>query len=112
MIFLLQRVPPAISFGNTEAVLNHTYGQTDRYLTKDGEPYLYIMGELHYSRVDEKQWEERLKRMKEAGIEIISSYIIWNHHEEEEGVFDFSGRRDLRRFVQLCERLGLYFFFA
>jgi hypothetical protein len=46
--------------------------------------------------------------MKAAGVQIVSTYIIWIHHEETEGVFDWSGQRDLRRFVQLCAKHGMY----
>jgi hypothetical protein len=39
---------------------------------------------------------------------VVSTYVFWIHHEETQGRFDFSGRRDLRRFVTLCGELGLY----
>ena len=78
------------------------------YLTIDGRPWLPVMGEFHYSRVPESEWEEELLKMKSAGVQIVSTYVIWIHHEEIEGEFDWSGRRDLRRFVELCGRHGLY----
>ena len=55
-----------------------------------------------------ERWEDELIKMKLCGLNIVSTYVLWNHHEEEEGVFDFSGRRDLRRFVSLCKKHGLY----
>jgi len=45
--------------------------------------------------------------MKSAGINVVASYIIWNHHEEKEGKFNWSGNRDLRRFIQLANKAGL-----
>ena len=42
--------------------------------------------------------------MKMCGINVISTYIFWIHHEEEEGVFDFSGRKNLRKFIELCQK--------
>ena len=66
------------------------------------------MGEFHYSRMPEAQWEEEILKMKAAGVEIIATYVIWIHHEEIEGQFDWSGQRDLRRFVQLCGKHGMY----
>ena len=45
--------------------------------------------------------------MKAAGVQIISTYVFWIHHEEIEGQFDWSGQRDLRRFTQLCQKHGL-----
>ena len=65
-------------------------------------------GEFHYSRAPEDEWEEELLKMKSAGVQIISTYVIWIHHEEIEGEFDWSGRKDLKRFVELCGKHGLY----
>ena len=46
--------------------------------------------------------------MKMCGINVISTYIFWIHHEEEEGVFDFSGRKNLRKFIELCQKHHIY----
>lgn len=32
---------------------------------------------------------------------------MWSFHEEIEGVEDWSGNRDLRKFIELCGELGL-----
>src|SRR5688572_27753450 len=61
-----------------------------RYLSIDGVPHLPVMGEFHFSRYPEDRWEEELLKMKAAGIDIVASYVIWIHHEEEKGVFDWS----------------------
>lgn len=36
----------------------------------------------------------------ELGVDVVSSYVIWIHHDAIEGSFDFSGCRDLREFVE------------
>lgn len=82
----------------------------NRYLTLDGKPWLPVMGEFHYSRYPQAQWEDELLKMQAAGVNIISTYVIWIHHEEVEGEFDWSGRRDLRHFVELCAKHGLFVF--
>lgn len=82
---------------------------TNRYIEKNGSPWIPIMGEFHYSRYDRSQWETELLKMKAGGIQIISSYLIWIHHEEEEGIFCFDGDRDLNFFAALCKKHGLYF---
>ncbi len=79
-----------------------------RYLVLDGKPWLPVMGEFHFSRYPQKYWEEEIAKMKAGGVQIISTYIFWIHHEEIEGQFDWSGQRDLRTFVELCARHGLY----
>jgi len=86
----------------------HVLGANSRYLTLDGKPWFPVMGEFHYSRYPAEYWEEEILKMKAGGIEIVSTYIFWIHHEEIEGQFDWSGQRDLRRFVQLCAKHGMY----
>ena len=46
--------------------------------------------------------------MKMCGINVISTYIFWIHHEEKEGVFDFSGRKNLLKFIELCQKHNIY----
>jgi hypothetical protein len=86
----------------------HILSVNDRYLMRDGEPWFPVMGEFHYSRYPESQWEKEILKMKAGGIQIVSTYIFWIHHEEIEGQFDWSGQRNLRRFVELCGRHGMY----
>lgn len=104
------QVPGATSYrgGSLTSVSGHTIGINSMYLTMDGRPWLPVMGEFHYSRVPESEWEEELLKMKSAGVQIVSTYVIWIHHEEVRGEFDWSGQRDLRRFAELCKRHGLY----
>jgi len=86
----------------------HVLGANDRYLTFDGNPWFPLMGEFHYARYPESAWEKELLKIKAAGITVVSTYVFWIHHEEVESTFDWSGQRDLRRFVQLCAKHGLY----
>lgn len=76
-------------------------------LILNGKRWMPAMGEFQYSRYPETEWREELLKMKAGGIDIVSTYVFWIHHEEVEGQFDWSGRRDLRRYVQLCGELGL-----
>ena len=78
------------------------------YLEKNGEPFFPVSGEFHYSRMDPLRWEDERIKMRMGGVNVVSTYLFWNHIEEEEGVFDFSGRRDLRRFTELCAKHGMY----
>lgn len=85
-----------------------TISVNSRYLMLNAKPWLPVMGEFHYTRYPERYWEEEILKMKAGGIQIVSTYVFWIHHEEAEGQFDWSGRRDLGKFVQLCARHGLY----
>lgn len=82
-------------------------GINSQYLTLDGKPWMPVMGEFHYSRTPSAQWDAELRKMKAAGIDIVASYVMWNHHEERAGRFDWRGQRDLRRFVQQARAAGL-----
>ena len=86
----------------------HVLSVNSRYLLRDGQPWLPVMGEFHFTRYPERYWEEEILKMKAGGIQIVSTYVFWIHHEEVEGEFDWSGRRNLREFVQLCAKHGLY----
>lgn len=86
----------------------HVLSVNDRYLLLDGSPWLPVMGEFHFARFPAAEWEQEILKMKAGGVRIISTYIFWIHHEEIEGQFDWSGQRDLRRFVELCAKHGLY----
>ncbi|MDO5292044.1 MAG: beta-galactosidase [bacterium] len=82
-------------------------GFTNYYMEKDHKPFYGVSGEFHFSRCDAKRWEDELVKMKLGGITVISTYVFWNHHEEEEGVFEFSGNKDLRAFIKLCKKHSL-----
>lgn len=66
-----------------------------------------VMGEIHYARVPEKDWKRELLKMKAGGVTMIATYAFWIHHEEVEGVFDWSGNRNLRTFLKVCKEVGL-----
>ncbi|MCM1412518.1 MAG: beta-galactosidase [Lachnospiraceae bacterium] len=87
--------------------MKEEFGHNRQYLTREGKPWFPVMGEMHYSRYNEVFWEESLRKIKAGGVSIVSTYVIWIHHEEEENRFDFTGCRDIRRFLALCQKVGL-----
>ena len=78
-----------------------------RHLTRNGSSWFPVMGEYHYSRQDPAHWKSGLERMKQGGITTVSTYVFWHHHEERRGQFRWSGKHNLRAFVELCAELGL-----
>ncbi len=48
--------------------------------------------------------------MNAGGIDVVSTYVIWIHHEEVCGEYEFTGNNDLRYFHELCKECGLYMF--
>ena len=87
-----------------------SFSYNNLYMLKDGKPWFPVMGEMHYSRFRDDLWEESLYKIKAGGLSIVSAYAIWIHHEEEEGVFDFAGSKNLKKFVELCKKVGIYMF--
>ncbi len=73
----------------------------------DGRRVTPVMGEIHYSRLPANEWPTELRKMKEGGVTMVATYVFWNHVEEIRGQFDWSGQRDLRRFLELCRAEGL-----
>lgn len=80
---------------------------TSLYFTRGGKPWMGIMGEYHFSRAHSEDWYRELCKMKAGGITIVATYLFWIYHEEIEGEFDFSGDRDIRKFVLDAKHAGL-----
>lgn len=104
----IQPRPALYVEGSATSPSGNTLGLNSRYLTLNGKPWLPVMGEFHFSRYPKAEWEQEILKMKAAGVNIVATYVIWIHHEEIKGEFDWTGQRDLRAFAQLCARHGLY----
>ncbi|GIX69961.1 beta-galactosidase [Caerostris darwini] len=74
---------------------------------KDGKPFRYMSGSIHYFRVPSVFWYDRLYKMKMAGLNAIQTYVEWNHHEPEPGVYNFDGDYNLPKFLKTADDLGL-----
>lgn len=83
------------------------YGVNSLYLTKNGRPLLPVMGEFHFSRYAPEEWEEAILKMQAGGVQILATYVFWIHHEEQKGVWNFSGRRNIRAFLEVCRRVHM-----
>ena len=68
-----------------------------------GKHVLPVMGEIHYARVPEQEWRREIQKMRAGGITILSTYVFWIHHEEEEGHWNWEGNKNLRRFIEVCQ---------
>lgn len=99
--------PSPVPLGSSRAPGGETLGMNARFLTRNGHPWLPVMGEFHYVRVPADEWDRELARIKASGVDIVSTYLFWNYHEPVEGHFDWTGDRDLRRFVETAARHGL-----
>ncbi len=73
----------------------------------NGEPIKLLSGAVHYFRIMPQYWEDCFYNIKAMGFNAVETYIPWNIHEPEEGVFDFSGEKDVEAFVRLAQEMGL-----
>ncbi|XP_063069955.1 beta-galactosidase-1-like protein [Engraulis encrasicolus] len=74
---------------------------------KDGKPFQYVSGSIHYSRIPSYYWKDRLLKMYMTGLNAIQVYVPWNFHEPVRGVYGFQGDRDLEHFLSLANQTGL-----
>lgn len=74
----------------------------NRYISLNGKPSIPVTGEIHYSRYPNTLWDEAIKKMKAGGINVIATYVFWIMHEEHEGVYNWDGDNNLRKFIELC----------
>jgi len=102
------RIQPALPGLGGSNPRGDTIAFTNAYMTFNGKPWCAVSGEIHHARYPHGEWKDALRKIKAGGIDVISTYVFWIHHEEVEGVFDWSGDRDLRLFVQLCAEAGLF----
>ena len=82
-------------------------GANSLYFTRNGAPWIGVMGEYHFCRDARENWRGELLKMKAGGVQIVSTYVFWIYHKEDEGVFDFSGDRDIRAFLRCARQVGL-----
>lgn len=80
---------------------------TSLYFMRGGKPWIGVMGEYHFVRDSRENWYRELCKMRAGGITVAATYLFWIYHEETEGEFDFTGDRDIRRFIADAKRAGL-----
>lgn len=81
-------------------------GESDFLL--DDQPYRVLSGALHYFRVHPDQWADRIRAARLMGLNTIETYVPWNEHEPEPGVFRADGALDLARFLDLIAAEGMH----
>ena len=80
----------------------------DKTFLLNGKPFVVKAAEVHYPRIPQPYWEQRIKMCKALGMNTLCIYIFWNSHEPQQDQFDFTDNNDIRAFVQLAQRNGMY----
>jgi len=107
LAFVAALCAPAISLP-AQPVPAHRFAIEGDHFTLDGHPFQVISGELHYARIPREYWRARLRMARAMGLNTVATYVFWNIHEPEPGVFDFSGNNDLVAFIKLAQEEHLY----
>ena len=97
-----------LSLAGLAAHAQSTFTVGDGTFLLDGKPFAILAAEVHYPRIPQPYWEQRIKMCKALGMNALCIYIFWNVHEQREGEFDFTGGNDIRAFVLLAQKHGLY----
>jgi beta-galactosidase len=80
----------------------------------DGKRKYLISADYPYYRDKVENWMDRLIKLKEAGISIVTFYVPWRHHlinDKNDITIDFEGKtytnRNVKYFIELCKIVGL-----
>ena len=90
------------------AVKPGTFTIGNKTFLLNGQPFVVKAAEVHYPRIPQPYWEHRIKMCKALGMNTLCLYVFWNIHEQQEGVFDFSGNNDVAAFCRLAQKNGMY----
>lgn len=97
------------SLGAQQRGSMHTFTLGTEEFLLDGKPFQIISGEIHPGRIPEEYWRHRIRMVKAMGCNTISAYLFWNHHENEEGIYDFrTGNRDIAKFISTAAEEGMW----
>lgn len=67
----------------------------------------FLAGAMHYWRVDPRHWARCVAAIKDLGLRLVETYVPWSVHETADGRYDWSGARDLGRFLDVVADAGL-----
>lgn len=93
---------------NTVSTQPGSFKAGDKTFLLNDKPFLVKAAELHYPRIPKEYWDHRLKMVKALGMNTVCMYVFWNYHEQQPGVYDFKGQKDIAAFVRLAQENGLY----
>jgi beta-galactosidase GanA len=105
---LREKVAPAPAAQPTPA-LAHTV-TWDKYSLKVDDQRIFSWGgEFHPFRTPNPDlWRDIMQKMKANGYNTVAIYVFWGYHSPKQGVYDFSGIRDIDKLLTMAKEEGLY----
>ena len=103
-------IPGALLPAGSPATIPGSPVAFDRHsLFINGKRRLILSGSLHYFRApDPELWKDRIASLKSVGLNAIDTYFFWGYHSPAAGKYEFTGTRDVDRFMDLVEEAGMY----
>jgi len=91
------------------ATTTHTVTYDSSSLMLDGRRTYIWSGEFHYWRLPNvTMWRDVLQKLKAEGYNAVSIYFDWQYHSPKQGVYDFTGVRDVDQLLDIAQEVGLY----
>lgn len=88
---------------------SHTVAFDKYSMIIDGRRVPLWSGEVHPFRLPSPGlWRDILQKLAAGGYNAVSVYAAWSYHSPAPGSYDFSGVRDLGRFLDMAAEAGLY----
>ena len=88
---------------------SHTVKWDDQSMIIDGKRTFLWSGEIHPFRIPSPSlWRDILQKMKSNGYNSVGIYVHWGFESPKQGVYDWTGVRDLDKFLDMAEEVGLY----
>ena len=89
-----------------------TFGRVSydaRSLMIDGKRQVIWSAEFHPFRLPSPDlWRDVLQKLKASGFNTVALYFDWGYHSPKQGVYDFTGIRDMDRVLTMAQEEGLY----
>lgn len=96
-----------LCFYNVSAQSKKSFEIKDGDFYHNGEAVRLISGEMHYPRIPHEYWRHRMKMLRGMGLNAVATYVFWNIHETEPGVWDFEGDKNLAEYIKIAGEEGL-----
>jgi hypothetical protein len=74
----------------------------------DGRRVWLVSGRVPYTNIPRDRWADAVNEARNAGLNTVEVPVVWSRHEQRQGRFDFTGENDLRHFVDLIGKAGMY----
>jgi len=92
----------------TELISAQSFTVKGTHFLVNGKPFQTISGEMPFQRIPWQYWNDRLQKAKAMGLNTIATYVFWNAVEPKPGEWNFTGNNNLRKFLLLAKKNGLF----